>query len=488
MLRLLVSMFGRRPLVLALLAGYLAYVFTLLGRHLVGGRHQPAAHADRPGLRAARARGLPAHPTDPLLVVALRLDRLAGWSSTRRPCCSSASTRSSRFAWFTTGGTPIGSGISGTRYRAGVLAYGALGVGYLALYVQYGLDFSPGDATPSRGARSPKPRRRPRCCPAWSAGRCTWQPLSVGAFADRTQAGGAGLVGRVRRRLLVYAQPHPDQQPPGLVPAGLHRGCNVVCSPRPRANVVGPDIAREYRYQTESGALFVIGVGLAFLPLVGAARSTPASGAGAPELRETRGWCCRAGRGRRGARPLVSSTATSTSGRTATATEAYFANVASASPSAGHARCRWSTSASRRPCCGPTATRRTPTATCSATFADRTSYPRASVDRLYIFDDQGSASPRSTSRPTRTQLGANGCGYPLAGRRTTIPLDGPVIGGGWWIRSRYGSLQDVDTHSHGGRGGLRPDLPKGLHNLFVQAAGDFDSVTSSDYPSGTGSV
>ena len=43
-----------------------------------------------------------------------------------------------------------------------------------------------------------------------------------------------------------------------------------------RANLVGPDIGLEYRYQTESAAIVVLAIGLAFLPLLGAARDQPA--------------------------------------------------------------------------------------------------------------------------------------------------------------------------------------------------------------------
>ena len=52
-----------------------------------------------------------------------------------------------------------------------------------------------------------------------------------------------------------------------------------------RANVVGPDIAREYRYQTESGALFAICLGLAVLPLVGAREVNDVARGGRAALR-----------------------------------------------------------------------------------------------------------------------------------------------------------------------------------------------------------
>jgi hypothetical protein len=107
------------------------------------------------------------------------------------------------------------------------------------------------------------------------------------------------------------------------------------------------------------------------------------------------------------------------------------------------------------------------------------------VDRLYVFDDQGHLSPAGI-QPARQQQGGSGCGYPLAGDQTTIPLDGPVIGGGWWLRISYVSKQDVSLHVQAGEEGHDLDLPKGLHNVFVQAAGEFKDVQLSDYPAHPG--
>ena len=51
-------------------------------------------------------------------------------------------------------------------------------------------------------------------------------------------------------------------------------------------------------------------------------------------------------------------------------------------------------------------------------LADETSYPRTSLDRLYMFDDQGRLAP--VIIPTRPAgwSPAAGCGYPLTGART----------------------------------------------------------------------
>ena len=114
-----------------------------------------------------------------------------------------------------------------------------------------------------------------------------------------------------------------------------------------------------------------------------------------------------------------------------------------------------------------------------------TAYPRSSIDRLFMFDDQGRLSPVDIP-PARAQVGGSGCGFPLVDDTTTVPLDGPVIGGGWWIRVSYASPEAVDVHLEAGDEAYDLSLPEGLHNVFVQAAGEFDEVTFDNYPPDTG--
>ena len=206
-----------------------------VGRHLVRGRDQPAADAGRPGLRAARARRVPAAPADPLTGWAMR-GPWPGWCSTRRRCCCSASTRSSPSA----GSAPVtrctGSRQLWSHYRAGVLAYGALGR-RLPGVVRRSTDWTspPATPTPSRGARSPRnlvgitmlpgARRRPTAAGSRSP---------VGAFARPAQVVVLLVLGRGRgpRRARL---PHPHPEPPGLDPARLHRWSATWCCWRRRA-------------------------------------------------------------------------------------------------------------------------------------------------------------------------------------------------------------------------------------------------------------
>ena len=252
MLRLLVSLFGRRPLVLALLAGYLAYVFTLsAGIWFAAGINQLpmqvalvfGLHAHVEYLRHRRIRSL-------VWAIAWTLAGLVFYEKTLLLLGIYAIVG---FGWFCTGDTVHRLQHLWSHYRAGVLAYGALGVGYLALYVQYGLDFSPGNANTQPWSPIAYDLVGTTMLPGLIGGPLRWQPLSVGAFGDPTQV--VVLLSWVAFvALVVHAQRTRTKSRRAWSLLAFTAVCNVVLLASARANVVGPDIAREYRYQTESGS------------------------------------------------------------------------------------------------------------------------------------------------------------------------------------------------------------------------------------------
>jgi hypothetical protein len=479
MLRLLVSLFGRRPLVLALLAGYLAYVFTLsAGIWFAAGINQLplqvalvfGLHAHVEYLRHRRLRSL---------VVAV-VWTVAGLVFYEKTLLLLGIYAIVGFGWFCTGDTVHRLRHLWSHYRAGVLAYGALGVGYLALYVHYGLDFSPGNANTQPWSPIAYNLVGTTMLPGLVGGPLRWQPLSVGAFGWPTQA--VVLVSWVAFvALLVHAQRSRTRSRRAWALVAFPAVCNVILLATTRANVVGPDIAREYRYQTETAALFVIAVGLAFLPLLGAPEQNELRADAVPE----------------NPRLVAAITAVVVAAATVSSvryvhlwqehnpSEQYVANVRASLAKAPDPpvpladlgipqTLLWSY--------------RFPENTYSHVFrdlSDKTTYPRSSLDRLFVFDDQGRLSPAGIP-PTRQQLGGSGCGFPLAGDETTVPLDGPVIGGGWWLRISYASPKAVSLHVQAGEEGHDLDLPQGLHNVFVQAAGNFSDIRFSNYPARSG--
>jgi hypothetical protein len=283
--------------------------------------------------------------------------------------------------------------------------------------------------------------------------------------------------------LVVHAQRTRTKSRRAWAPLAFTAVCNVVLLASARANVVGPDIAREYRYQTESAALFVLGVGLAFLPLVGAPevnapRTPEATASETPRL-------VAAITGAIVLAAVLSSTRYVDLWQDNNPSEAYFGQVR-----------RTLAVAEDKPV--PLVDIGIPQTLLWAyrypenayshvfkNFDDATTYPRSSIDRLFIFDDLGRLSPVAIP-PTRVHQGGSGCGFPLTEETTTVPLDGPVIGGGWWLRVSYASPTDVQLHLQAGEEEHDLSLPEGLHNVFVQAAGDFNEVTLSDYPEESG--
>jgi hypothetical protein len=58
-----------------------------------------------------------------------------------------------------------------------------------------------------------------------------------------------------------------------------------------------------------------------------------------------------------------------------------------------------------------------------------------------------------------------------------VPLNGPVIGGGWWIQMGYAAPHDFSVTVRLGDRTHAMTLPAGLHQVFFEASGSYDSVS-----------
>ena len=370
MLRLLRSMFGDTSVVLLLLAGYLGFVFTLsAGIWFAAGINQLP-------LQIALVYGLHAH------LQYLRTQRwqhlatamawtLFGLLFYEKTLLLFGVYGLVALCWFSTGNTPERLTRLWGRYRWGIVTQGVVAVAYAALYVAFGLNFSPSTAG-----------TQPLTPVAWNlvavagatgavGGPLEWRPLDVGSFAqpsDFVQLVSWLVIGT----LVLHAIRTREVSKRAWSLVAFTLLSNVILLGSARATIVGPDIALEYRYQTETAALFVLSAGLAFLPLRGA-------------------WCAtRCGRGCRApTRPVRSSSeppspswwrhwsrppGTSTSGSRATRLTPTTTRCGTPWPGPGvpgATPCRSSTEASPRRCSGPTVIRRTPSATSSATCRSR---------------------------------------------------------------------------------------------------------------------
>ena len=85
-------------------------------------------------------------------------------------------------------------------------------------------------------------------------------------------------------------------------------------------------------------------------------------------------------------------------------------------------------------------------------------------------------------------VGGEGCGYVLHRAPTTIPLDGPVVGGGWWIRMEYGAPRPFRVRIGLGDTTRQMRLPAGDHTAYFQADGSYDSVVLATPTAASGRV
>jgi heme/copper-type cytochrome/quinol oxidase subunit 2 len=471
MLRLLLSMFGRRPLVLVLLAGFLFYVFTLsAGIWWAAGINQLpllialvfGLHAYLDHLRTRRWRSL---------AVAL-VWTVVGLLFYEKTLLLIGVYAIITLAYFTTGDTPERLRALWRDYRAATISFAVLGAAYLGLYVALGPDIATGDNGGGDWGLLAWNLVMVSFTSAIIGGPLTWQSLGVGSLADPAillqLASWAALVG-----VVVYARTSRTHSLRAWAPLIFTLTCNAVLLASTRAAAVGPDIAREYRYQTESGALFVIAAGLAFLPLVGAHEQNAQRPAAAPVWERRR--YVGLGAAVVTALALVSSTVYVDNWQDGNRTRAYFDTVRSVLEDAdtppplvdaGIAQdLLWSY--------------RYPENTYSHMFrelAGPLNFPKWSVDNLFMFDDDGHLAP-VTIPPVRSMVPTDGCGYRFNDDgEMSIPLDGPVIGGGWWLQISYFSDTNVRAEVVAGDSKHDVEMPRGGHNLYVSAEGEFQSV------------
>jgi hypothetical protein len=108
-------------------------------------------------------------------------------------------------------------------------------------------------------------------------------------------------------------------------------------------------------------------------------------------------------------------------------------------------------------------------------YDDRFTYPSLAVDELYVVDDHGKIVP-AVIAPNRANVPLwKGCGYRLD-RGRSVPLNGPVTGGGWWVRMAYVASKDTDITIRAGDETHETTLPEGWHNMYFTAAGDFERI------------
>ncbi len=365
-------------------------------------------------------------------------------------------------------------------YRPALLAHVATGAVYLGLYVRFALD--PGNAKVNDAPLLELSQNLvlKSFLPGVLGGPLDWRPLT-GPFqvvdpAQLTVVVAAVAVGALA---LHVDRTRTRSRRAWLLPAWfLVADLALIASAR--AAVLGGVVALEMRYLTETAAAAALGVALATMPLRGAVETVERKTSS--PLLDRHEWAAVA--------TVVVTALGAVSGyRYATVwgdsseSREYFRTVASELADIDGTIPAVSVSVPQYLMWGYRYPENT-TSHVLRMYDDRFDYPSVAVDELYLVDDHGALVP-AVIPPTRRSVPLwKGCGYRL-GRGMSVPLDGPVTGGGWWVRMAYVASDDTDITIGVGDLTHRATLPKGLHNVYFTAEGDFNRIRFSGVDAGT---
>ena len=479
MLRLLRSMFGDTRVVLVLLAGYCFLIFTVpAGVWFAAGINQLpfqvalvfGLHAHLAYLRTRRWQSLAATLAWTVFGLAFyeKAVLLFGFYALFALCWFARGTLAERCVglW--------------RDYRVGIIAHAAVAVPYVAIYREYGLHGTQpaGTLVASVGYRL--------VAVAFSTGVIggpfEWRSMSANSLADPSDLISLGSwVALGSLAYYAFTTRTASRRAWSLIVFSLAADVYLLASAR--ANLVGPDIGLEYRYQTESAAIVVLAIGLAFLPLLGAPETNRVrEGVDRPHERAA---VVRTVTVLVVAGAMVSTLTYVRNWQDNNPTKPYFDNLR---------RTVAATDGKPLPLVNQSLPQNLlwafgyPENTYQHVFESLdlpVEYPDQSIDRLFVLDDQGRVTPAAVP-PARSMVGGEGCGYVLRRTPTTIPLDGPVVGGGWWIRMDYGAPRPFRVRIGLGDTTRRMRLPAGAHTAYFQADGSYDSVVLANSPRGKG--
>lgn len=374
--------------------------------------------------------------------------------------------------YFTSGGVRQRLATIWRLHRVALLALVGLGLAYLALYVRYALTFSPA------GVGSPSlPEVMSNMVthvylPAVFGGPLRWWKLDQWALP--TPGGPIILVSLVLAGLLVNEIRRcrtRSLRAWSLVVFFL--GSDVLLVVAGRASFVGALISLDFRFQGEMGAVTAVALALATMPIIGA-----------PEQVEVRRRGEFLGRPRLvtaavvvvSALGLVSSTQYVLHWRDSGPAEAYFGHLLPALDDA-------STPITLADDTVP------PGVMWGLGYPDNTlshllrPYPQVhfadvASDRIGMVAEDGTVSVLAVDSVRASTDGPHRrCGWRVEQSPVTIPLDGPVAFGGWWVRIGYLSSGDSPVRVTAGDVVHDTTVRAGVHALYFAGGGSFDSVT-----------
>ncbi len=298
-------------------------------------------------------------------------------------------------------------------------------------------------------------------------------------------AGGAVVLGRLRRRT-----------GRAWFLLGSYVAADYLLLLTTRAQVVGAVTGTEYRYLTDAACAAVLALGLATMELPGAAESS--------EARFPRGRTDARARPRStgSRRPTAVAVTAATAvvaavtigGVSSTVTyarswhsghpgktylEATLADLDAARASSGGAPVRIDLEDQVLPqrVTGALNLRDSSSRRLLSLLSDVARFPPA-TERPHRLDDSGRVVAADIDPSATTGRGPQpGCGWRLqAPGGVRLALDRPLVDRGWWVRIDYLAADDSALDVEAGRSTRVVDLRRGLHRLFVAVDGGFDAI------------
>ena len=376
-------------------------------------------------------------------------------------------------AYFATGGLVARVATLWRTYRAGVLLHGVVALGYLALYLVHGFVTTPDGAeevdTPVAAVAA---EMLPRFLSGVTGGPVTWtEQGAIWQVPDPSTALMVASLVAVVGVVYSLTRSRLNAKRALILPVVL-LAATIVLVATSRAVIVGPEIAQDFRYQTEMSAVVAITLGLMSMPLRGAVETVERT---VPDPFTDSRLAVGIATATVGALGLWSSVTYVQHWHSMDQSRTYFDNV------------RHDLASAKQPVplvdapvpdfiSLPFSWPENSLRWMLRAFEDSTRYPSSNVDQMHMVDDTGRIVPMTIEPLRRGAAQQFPCPHPLEDGAATVELDGPVFGAGFWVRLEYASTADADIVVTAGDQVHDVAAPAGLHSVFFEATGQFSSV------------
>ena len=360
------------------------------------------------------------------------------------------------------------------RYRAGTVLYAVLAGGYLAGYVVIGLNFSPARANNDTLPQVVSNMVLHAWATAVAGGPLHWQYFHQAALPQPHLFVALASVALVVLTAREIRRCRARSMRAWLLPA-FFLGASILLVTAGRASFVGPQISLDYRYQGELAAVTAVALACAVLPIRGAVECAQ------PQPRT---------RSRLLDHPRRVAALTAVVSLLATVSSAQYAlHWQSANNARGYlSQLLGDVRSGPAPVTlideGVPATIMWPIgyplnlqSYLLHDFRDRTSFVTVATDHLSMVDRRGRVEPVGVPVARRARPGPHGsCGWRVRSAGARIPLNGPVVFGGWWVRIGYLASDASRVRVTAGDASYATTVRPGVHALYFLGGERFDSV------------